>query len=210
MSRALLLLALIAGCAVPELDRTGAIVCGTNNLCPAGFACELGRCCPADAGVSCPTLPRACVGSSTTSACLDATNLFGSCAPRGGSGCGVFECVPRIGMLNAGFCTVPMSTRTSPEQPCTTLSHVGNRCWDGKGVCVGVTQLGLDPSILGGAVACLPTCTAPAGQGQSQCGNLSVCQRLSGLTSAVCVTDCRSLGCTDGSICDRATGICRQ
>lgn len=207
MSRALLLFALIAGCAVPELDRGGAIVCGTNNLCPEGFACELGRCCPADAGVSCPTLPRACVGSTTGSGCVDAANLYGSCPLRGTAVCGGFECLPRSAMPTAGYCFVPSLAQTS----CTLATQIGNPCWDGKGVCVGVTQLGFDPmTFFGRSVLCLPTCTAPAGQAQSQCGSLAVCQRLSGLSSGVCAPDCRSLGCGAGSTCDRTSGTCRQ
>jgi hypothetical protein len=214
VSRALLLLALIAGCAVPELDRGGAILCGTNNLCPQGFACELGRCCPADAGLSCPALPRACVGSTTGSGCVDATNLYGNCPLRGASVCGALECLPRTSAPTTGFCFLPGDAQAEclPTVPGINPSTlIGNRCWGGKGVCVGVNQLGFDPmGFFGRSVLCLPTCAPPAGQAQSQCGPLAVCQRLSGLTNGVCGPDCRSLGCTTGSTCDRATGTCRQ
>lgn len=207
MIRALWIVALLVGCAVPDLDPGGAIVCGTNNLCPQGFSCELGRCCPADAGASCPTLPRACVGSTSSTGCIDAANLYGSCQLRGASTCGGLECLPRVTPPTSGFCFVP----SAAQMGCTLASHIGNPCWDGKGTCVGVAQLGFDPmAFLGRNVLCLPLCTSPAGQPQSQCGSLAVCLRPSGLSGSVCAPDCRTLGCGAGSTCDRATGICRQ
>jgi len=209
VSRALILLALIAGCAVPELDRGGAIVCGTNNLCPSGFTCELGRCCPADAGVSCPTLRRACAGSRTGSGCIDAENIYANCSMRTGASCGALECVPRSAIPGAGICTVPSAQSSTVDMPCRVAANVGGSCWDGKGVCVAASQLGLNQGIFPDFV-CLVACTPPAGQSQSSCGALAVCQRLAGLSSSVCVPDCRATGCQSGSTCDRTTGTCRQ
>lgn len=210
-------MALALGCAAPDLDTQGAIVCGTNNLCPAGYRCELGRCCPGDAGASCPTLSRACVGTGDASfaagalpsTCLaGATQLFEDCSPRaGGSVCGAFSCVTRLSMPAMGYCFVPPASQLA----CSTASSVGSSCWEGRGVCVGTVQLGFDPmSIFGRNVICAPSCSFPQGQAQAQCGTSSVCVRLSGLTSAVCVPDCRALGCGSSATCDRATGTCRQ
>lgn len=210
-------LSLLLGCAVPELDATGAIVCGTNSLCPTGFRCELGRCCPSDAGVSCPVLARACVGSATAnfvegsppSTCVaDANRLYAECSARGGSNeCGGFSCNARLVSPTMGRCLVPSSAQIG----CPSASAIGNSCWEGRGVCVGTVQLGFDPmSVFDRSVVCVPTCSFPQGHSQAQCGAGAVCARLSGLTSPVCSPDCRVHGCGSSSTCDRATGSCRQ
>lgn len=210
-------MALALGCAVPELDTQGAIVCGTNNLCPTGFRCELGRCCPGDAGASCPTLSRACVGTSGASfaagalpsTCLPgAAQLYEDCSPRaGGNVCGAFSCLPRPNATATSLCYIPQGLLPL----CATAASIGSSCWEGRGVCVGAVQLGFDPmGIFGRNVICVPSCSFPEGQAQAQCGRSAVCVRLSGLSGAVCVPDCRTHGCGSSATCDRSTGTCRQ
>lgn len=214
--RGLFVALMLVACAVPELDRGGAIVCGERNLCPEGFSCELGRCCPADAGSTCPTLPVACVGVANASfqgappsTCVAGANaLYNDCALRGGeSACGGYTCNARLATPTMGFCFVPPAA----QLPCIAAASIGSSCWEGRGVCVGAVQLGYDPmSVFGRSVVCIPVCSFPQGSSQARCSNRAICQRISGLTSAVCVPDCRLFGCGTSGTCDRSTGSCRQ
>jgi len=37
---------------VPQPNAQGAVTCGAGDICPAGFVCSFGHCCPSDASVS--------------------------------------------------------------------------------------------------------------------------------------------------------------
>lgn len=84
----MLAVALLVSCAVPELDRAGAIRCGAaddggGGLCPSGFECRLERCCPADSSTStCPAVSTPLVGAPcTANPCSNTSALSACCAP---------------------------------------------------------------------------------------------------------------------------------
>lgn len=197
----LALLIALAGCAVPDLDRTGAIVCGAanepNGGCPTGFACSAGKCCPSAAldGGLCPTLAPACEGPSCTTNAL----IVGR------------PCAATPACINAAMGEVPVCAQ-GPQIPggyCTaTCRNIGGPCGNNQGICVSARAL------LGqtGGV-CLRTCRLPAGEAVARCrsdgaANQYVCVQVPGTTFTACVPDCKVAPCGSGQVCDERTRVC--
>lgn len=132
--RWLLAAAMLVSCAVPELDRAGAIRCGAADdsglgLCPSGFECRLERCCPTDSSAStCPAVAAAIVGAPcTTNMCASTTTTAACCAP----------------------------STSFPGGYTTTLNCTSNAPCGEFGVCINFSFIG--------RTACLRRCTYHAG-----------------------------------------------
>lgn len=198
----LALLALLAGCAVPELDRGGAIRCGAttepNGGCPNNFTCSAGRCCPSAAldGGACPTLRAACEGSACSAAglivgrpCTQHTQCI-NIAPAEVTACATGAAIP------GGYCSA-------------TCRNIGASCGNGQGICVaGRGLLGQTGGV------CLRPCRLPDGETVARCrgtegsGETYVCVQLPATTFTVCVPDCKVTGCQSGQVCDERTRVC--
>lgn len=215
--RATLYAALLAACAIPDLDTAGNIRCGTEGLCPEGFQCRIGRCCPAAAPSVCPALPANVVGAPCVAgACtidLGTRSISATCLPREPGGyctivgcdlndsagsCGEFgACVPR----NSGATCVrrcafdPM--RPQP-QPCRDLPGEVPAGTSTQYVCI---KDPYDRTTTAGL--CVPDCTR-----MNWCTGNTICDP----TTRSCLpTDCRRTPnvCEPmGLSCDSSTGQC--
>jgi hypothetical protein len=92
--------ALLAACAVPQVDGTGRIAAGPRGDCPPGQVSRWGRCCPEESAISvCPveaTVPRVADGSLTCDDQGRCPNAHGYecrmgrvCCPSGEDGTGL-------------------------------------------------------------------------------------------------------------------------
>ncbi len=201
MNRSLHLLALLVGCAVPELDRGGAIVCGAanepNGGCPTGFTCSAARCCPnaaLDGGV-CPTLPAACEGQSCTAAGLIVGRPCTALPQCQNPAMGEVQLCAQGAQIPGGYCTA-------------TCRNIGASCGNDQGICVSARAiLGLTGGV------CLRTCRLPAGVLVARCRaegapNQYVCVQVPGTTFTACVPDCKAVPCGSGQVCDERTRVC--
>lgn len=210
LTRLALVMAL-AGCAVPELDATGAIRCGAatepNGGCPSGFTCSAGKCCPTSAldGGACPTLRAACEGAS-----CDATRLTigRACTNNGPLPVPSMQCVEQGVVPLAESRCAP--SRWFPGGYCTArCATPGTACANGQGVCVS------SRGITGEAGSfCLRACTLPAGETIARCRTTAgqpdqyVCVTVPGTTYTACVPDCKVTGCASGQVCDERSRVC--
>lgn len=187
------------GCApLPELDRTGAIRAGDNNLCPDGFEERLGRCCPRGSAASaCPLGDGLlggrcrqnddCVTNATTRVCLNGQPLGMLTTPTFPNGYCSETCTGRLGQLDP--------------------------CADGAGVCIGAAGSGV----------CLRRCELPAGRTDGPCPfrpNDAAMYRCVGIDGAsgiaACLPNCfaPNVNCLTSQRCmalpgDPSFGVCR-
>lgn len=215
--------AVLVSCAVPELDRTGAIRCGGASdgglgLCPDGFECRLDRCCPADSAAStCPAVAAASVGSpctgnpcsSTTSptACCATVNARGERVLPGGysttincsanSQCGDFGVCLSSAAFGRPVCLRRCTYRPGQVTPCRAAPSELSAAPSGSYVCLP------DPEAQSPTDGiCLPDCTAvPALCGADQCSPATH-------TCSNCTADPAS--CAAGTACNRSTGRCQR
>lgn len=210
--------ALLGACAVPDLDTSGAIRCGTEGVCPDGYQCRIGRCCPAGAPVNaCPAVPAGTPGApcagTTCTANLGTREAVGTCVTTfpGGyctvTGCDVNNsdgacgpsaaCVPSANTANCirrcGF----DPARPQP-QPCRDLAGELAPGQSSSYVCV---KDPFDRTTTAGL--CVPDCTR-----FNWCGANTVCDRVTRSCAAV---DCRRTpGVCEpmGQSCDATSGAC--
>jgi hypothetical protein len=210
VSRALLWVVCLAACAVPDLDRKGAIRCGVeterNGGCPDDYTCNADRCCPVGAP-GCPTLPNACEGHRV--APYPASTPPAECASPGVAG------RPCARLLDCGggmLCTTTVGSVTIPGGYCTTLGCTGpsrSACEAGGGVCTALAGSALSN-------ACLMRCSLPAGETFGRCRDDQpgkyICARITNtqINETLCIPDCESTPaiCTGGSRCDLRTHRC--
>lgn len=214
--RWILAAALLVSCAVPELDRAGAIRCGAaddgGGLCPSGFECRLERCCPTDSSTStCPAVSTPLVGAPcTANPCSNTSALSACCAPSttfpGGytttlnctsnSPCGEFGACITFPFVGRAACVRRCTYRQGMVTPCRAAPSEVAAAREGSYVCI--------PDPEGRASndgVCIPDCTVTPAvcSGTLQCNPATH-------TCGNCVTN-PSL-CTGGTACNRLTGEC--
>ena len=215
--RWMLAVAVLVSCAVPELDRTGEIRCGTADdsglgLCPSGFECRLDHCCPTDSSTStCPAVASPTVGAPcSTNVCTSLTSTVACCAPAPS--------------FPGGYTTTLNCTSNAPCGEfgvCISLPSVGRpaclrRCTYRAGA---ITQCRAAPSEVGASPAgtyvcipdpegrapndgvCIPDCTATP----AVCGTSLQCNAATH-TCGNCMSN--PAMCTGGTVCHRDSGLC--
>jgi hypothetical protein len=221
--RWMLAAAVLVSCAVPALDRTGAIRCGTADgglgLCPDGFECRLDRCCPTDSPTgTCPSIPAstsgapctapACATGTAVTACCATVNAVGARVLPGGyttttnctsnGQCGEFGACEGGAGFDRTVCLRRCTYRAGRVTPCRDAPAELAAASSGSYVCV--------PDPEGRASSdgiCVPDCTAvPA-----LCGSAAQCNPTTH-TCGNCNTN--PAMCTGATICNRATGECAR
>jgi hypothetical protein len=173
---AALLLFYLAGCSTPELDAHGAIECGGDDgqLCPPGFECRWGRCCPEGSPLEqCPT-----------TLAPDRRGL--SYAPNDGGLC-------PAGYQKVGSkCCLPQTPDCNNTKVGTTCSAsaVDTQCAMGSGgvpLCVRDTDTSFPGDEFPGGY-CSVTCNPDVPQASSGCGDFGVCVHEGSI--GACVAEC--------------------
>lgn len=216
------LIAMLSACV--SLDTQGRILCGDGGMCPSGFECRWGRCCPS--------------GSSTSECPLGLNDSFGLTYLPSGTVC------------PAGFIYTGSVNRCCPVRdtsPCSA-SRVGNPCTDRRECddtpsagCIKMTDTGMqfpdsycfrlcsnDGDCGANAVClqavhiCAPLCTLQTSERFAPCRvpadgrSKYVCVKLRDLNPsvtdgrAICVPDCTVPGyqCGDNFECDPTMHAC--
>lgn len=215
--RWMIVVAVLVSCAVPELDRTGMIRCGTDDgnglgMCPSGFECRLEHCCPADSPTStCPAVASSIVGAPcTANDCAVLTSVSACCASAP--------------MFPGGYTTTPNCTSNTP---CGEFGVCINFAFIGRAACVRrctyragtITSCRAAPTELAASPAGTYVCI-PDPEGRSP--NDGVCIPDCTANSAVCGTalqcnpathtcgNCNNNPalCTGGTTCNRTSGGC--
>jgi hypothetical protein len=212
--------ALLCACAIPDLDTAGNIRCGTDGVCPDGYQCRIGRCCPAGAALNaCPVIPAGTPGapcpatSLTCTANLGARQVAGTCATNFPGGyCTVTGCDVNNseGTCGPSAACVPSGTAANCVRRCTfdPSRPQPQSCRDLPGeLAAGATSAYVcikdpyDRSVAAGL--CVPDCTR-----LNYCGANTTCDA----TTRGCVPiDCRrAMGVCEpmGQSCDASNGQC--
>jgi hypothetical protein len=209
--------ALLVSCAVPELDRDGAIRCGAVDgtglgLCPSGFECRLERCCPTDSSTStCPGVATPVVGAPcSTNMCTNTAGASACCAPApvfpGGytttlnctsnAPCGEFGACVNFPFIGRAACVRRCTYRAGAITPCRAAPSEVGAARSGTYVCIPDPE-GRAPN----DGVCIPDCTvSPA-----VCGTTLQCNA----TTHTCGSCTSNPGmCTGGAVCNRDSGQC--
>lgn len=213
--------AVLVSCAVPELDRTGAIRCGPQDdsglgLCPSGFECRLERCCPTGGSAStCPAIPAAstgspctapmCTGTSTGACCATVNNRGERVLPGGytttlnctsDSQCGEFGVCLNNALFGRPVCLRRCTYRAGHVTPCRDAASEVSAAPAGSYVCIPDPE-GRSPN----DGVCIPDCTmVPQVCGSDRCDpGTHTCANCIGNPSM----------CGAGTACNRSTGRCQ-
>ena len=209
--------ALLVSCAVPELDRDGAIRCGAVDgtglgLCPSGFECRLERCCPTDSSTStCPGVATPVVGAPcSTNMCTNTAGASACCAPApvfpGGytttlnctsnAPCGEFGACVNFPFIGRAACVRRCTYRAGAITPCRAAPSEVGAARSGTYVCIPDPE-GRAPN----DGVCIPDCTvSPA-----VCGATLQCNPATH-TCGSCASN--PAMCTGGTTCNRVSGEC--
>lgn len=120
--------AVVPAC-VPQPNAQGAVRCGTGDICPTGFVCSFGHCCPADASVQqCPQAQYVEPSNDGRLAC----NARGECPAAHGFTCRMGLACCAEGDGGTGLCSPgapgAACTAGSPCDSFTSDAGVTARC----------------------------------------------------------------------------------
>ena len=209
--------ALLVSCAVPELDRDGAIRCGAADgtglgLCPSGFECRLERCCPTDSPTStCPGVATPVVGAPcSTNTCTNTAGASACCAPvptfPGGytttlnctsnAPCGEFGACVNFPFIGRAACVRRCTYRAGAITPCRDGASEVGAARSGTYVCIPDPE-GRAPN----DGVCIPDCTVTP----AVCGAALQCNATTH-TCGSCTSN--PAMCTGGTTCNRVSGEC--
>ncbi len=219
--RWLLAITVVASCSAPDLDRTGAILCGPANadgvgLCPSGYECRLEHCCPSTSATSAcpgetaattgaPCGPGTCTLSSTAStACCATVNANAREVFRGGyatmlnctsnAQCGAYGTCTTLQGIGRPACWRRCTYRAGMVTPCRDAASEIASSPSGSYVCVPDPE-GRAPN----DGVCIPDCTAVP----TVCGN-DVCDP----ATHTCHGCTANTSCAAGQVCNRSSGQC--
>ena len=209
--------ALLVSCAVPELDRDGAIRCGSADgtglgLCPSGFECRLERCCPTDSSTStCPGVATPVVGAPcSTNVCTNTAGASACCAPAptfpGGytttlnctsnAPCGEFGACINLAFMGRSACLRRCTYRAGAFTPCRAAPSETGASPAGTYVCISDPE-GRAPN----DGVCIPDCTVTP----AVCSAALQCNA----ATHTCGSCSNNPGmCTGGTTCNRISGLC--